>query len=158
LLEVPADLLTDRSVALEQLWPAASARRLAEQVAREPKAALSTWLIERAASHAGKVDPLGACVLEMATAGLPVATMAGRIGLTARQLQRRCLPVFGYGPRHLARVVRLLRAVELGRAGKPLAEVAFGSGFCDQAHLSREVRALTATTPTALLTRPGAQP
>jgi AraC-like DNA-binding protein len=39
-----------------------------------------------------------------------------------------------------------------------LAEVAFGSGFCDQAHLSREVRALTATTPTALLTRPGAQP
>jgi DNA-binding SARP family transcriptional activator len=53
---------------------------------------------------------------------------------------------------------RLLRAVELGRAGKPLAEVAFGAGFCDQAHLSREVRALTATTPTALLTKPDARP
>ena len=157
LLGVPADSLTDRSVALADLWPSAPAERLGQQVADDPVGALTTWLADRAASHAGAADPLGARLFPMAAAGLPVAKMADSFGLSARQLHRRCLPVFGYGPRRLARVLRLVRAVEQSRAGLPLAEVAAGAGFCDQAHLSREVRALVGTTPTALLaaTNPG---
>jgi len=151
-LGVPADELTDRSVDLEQVWSAAEARRLTEQVAEDPVTALTTWLLARA--DRSPADPLGARVATMAAGGLPVATMADRTGLSARQLHRRCLPLFGYGPRHLARVLRLLRALDEGRAGLPLAEVAAESGYYDQAHLSREVRALTGTTPTALLTRP----
>jgi AraC-like DNA-binding protein len=152
LIGVPADALTDRRVDLAQLWPAAAVRRLTEQVAADPVGALTGWLLEQAGRS--EVDPLGRRVLAMATDGLPVATMADRTGLSARQLHRRCLPLFGYGPRHLARVQRLLRALDRGRSGVPLAEVAAGSGYCDQAHLSREVRALAGTTPTALLARP----
>jgi AraC-like DNA-binding protein len=72
-------------------------------------------------------------------------------GLSARHLHRRCLPVFGYGPRLLGRVLRLGRALDQARTGAPLAQVAVGCGYVDQAHLSREVRALAGTTPTGLL-------
>ncbi|MGH4019104.1 MAG: helix-turn-helix domain-containing protein [Pseudonocardiaceae bacterium] len=51
-------------------------------------------------------------------------------------------PVFGYGPRRLARVLRMGRALDEARTGAPLAQVAAGCGYVDQAHLSREVRAL----------------
>jgi AraC-like DNA-binding protein len=77
--------------------------------------------------------------------------MADRLGLSARQFHRRCLPAFGYGPRHLARVLRLGQALDQARAGVPLAMVAADGGYADQAHLSREVRALTGTTASALL-------
>jgi AraC-like DNA-binding protein len=87
----------------------------------------------------------------MAAAGTPVAAMAERAGLSARQLHRRCLPLFGYGPRRLARVLRLGRALEAARKGTPLAQVAAGCGYADQAHLSREMRALAGATPAGLL-------
>jgi AraC-like DNA-binding protein len=149
LLGIPADALTDHSVNLEDLWPAAPVRRLSEQVADHPVGALTGWLLERA--RRARADPLGTRVAAMAAAGTPVATMADRTGLSARQLQRRCLPLFGYSPRHLARVLRLQRAVHAGRAGRSLAEVAAEAGYCDQAHLSREVRALAGVTPRAVL-------
>lgn len=149
LIGVPADELTDRCVDLDRLWPAAAARRLTERVAGDPVGVLSRWSLEQ--SRRSPVDPLGTRVTALAAAGASVAMMADHTGLGARQLHRRCLPLFGYGPRHLARVLRLLRAVERGRSGLPLAEVAIGSGYCDQAHLSREVRALTGTTPSSLL-------
>ena len=87
----------------------------------------------------------------MANSGTTVAAMADRLGLGARQLHRRCLPVFGYGPRRLSRVVRLGRSLDAARAGAPLAQVAADCGYVDQAHLSREVRDLTGTTPSKLL-------
>lgn len=149
LLDVPADEVRDRTPGLDELWPSGQARRLAERVAEDPVRALEAWAVDRAASCA--VDPVGPRVLTMAAAGTSVAAMAGRLGLSARQLHRRCLPVFGYGPLRLARVLRLRRAVDESRTGVPLAHVAAGCGYADQAHLSREMRALAGTTPTGLL-------
>lgn len=149
LLGVPADELRDLTPDLEDLWPGGQARLLADRVAGDPVAALESWAVERAASR--DVDPLGPRVLDMAARGTPVAVMADRMGLSARQLHRRCLPVFGYGPRRLARVLRLGRALEEARAGAPLAQVAADCCYADQAHLSREVRALAGTTPARLL-------
>ena len=57
-------------------------------------------------------------------------------------MHRRSLAAFGYGPKTLARILRFQRALALARAGTPLAEVAVRSGYADQAHLAREVRAL----------------
>lgn len=122
---------------------------LAERVAVDPAAVLEAWAFERAASR--EVDPLGPQVLEMAATGTPVAVMADQLGLSARQLHRRCLPVFGYGPQRLARVLQLGRTLDEARTGTPLAQLAADCGYADQAHLSREVRALAGTTPTALL-------
>jgi AraC-like DNA-binding protein len=42
----------------------------------------------------------------------------------------------------LERVLRMQRAVELARRGSPFASVSAVTGYADQAHLSREVRAM----------------
>jgi AraC-like DNA-binding protein len=148
-LGVPADELRDQTPGLEDLWPSAEMRFLAERVAADPVDTLEAFAVERAASW--QVDGFGPRVLAMAKAGLPVATMADRLGMSTRQLHRRCLPTFGYGPRRLARVVRMGRALDMARTCAPLAQVATGCGYADQAHLCSEIRDLAGTTPTVLL-------
>jgi AraC-like DNA-binding protein len=111
--------------------------------------ALERWLVDRAAHHGP--PPLGAAVLDLATGGTTVTAMADRLGYSVRHLHRRCLPLFGYGPQHLARVLRFSRALAAARTGMPLAQVPAKAGFADQAHMSREVRDLAGTTPAQLL-------
>jgi AraC-like DNA-binding protein len=149
LLGLTASEVRDQSVALADVWSARSARTLSEQVADDPVPALTAWLADRAGKRV--LDPFGPRVHAMAERGTSVAVMADRLGLSERQLHRRCLPVFGYGPRRLGRILRLNRALDQARAGRSLADVAAGCGYADQAHLCRDVLALGGTTPTALL-------
>jgi AraC-like DNA-binding protein len=144
---VPADEVTDRSVPLEALWPAADVRRLAE--ADDPMAALEAAAMRR--RH--EPDPVMVRVAAQARAGRPVGAIAGAGGLSPRQLQRRCRAAFGYGPKTLTRILRMRRAVALARAGTPFAEVSVIAGYADQAHLARDVRALAGVPLGALLTR-----
>jgi transcriptional regulator GlxA family with amidase domain len=83
-----------------------------------------------------------AALVERLRRGSPVAAAADAVGLSARQLHRRSLVAFGYGPKTLARILRLTRALDLARTGMPPARVAAETGFADQPHLAREVRAL----------------
>jgi AraC-like DNA-binding protein len=145
LLGIPADALRDRSHALDELWSSGDVRRLTARVADAPAAALTRWAYERLAACAP--DPLGARLLALADRGAPVSVMADRLGLSERQLHRRCSVLFGYGPRHLTRVLRLQRALA---APGSLAEVAAVAGYADQAHLSRDARDLAGATPTEL--------
>jgi AraC-like DNA-binding protein len=135
-LGVPASELVDRQVPLEQLWPGADVRRLAE--AADPLAALEAV----AAARWREPDRSMVALARAARAGMPVGVFADRSGLSARQLQRRSNTSFGYGPKTLHRVFRLQRAVALARAGHSFAGVAADTGYADQAHLAREVRAL----------------
>jgi AraC-like DNA-binding protein len=145
-LGVPADELTDRAVPLDDLWPAAEVRRLAE--APDPMAALE------AAAQRRWHDPDRAMVALAvgARAGRPVGAIAAELDLSPRHLQRRCRTSFGYGPKMLARVLRLQRAVRLARSGSPFADVSATSGYADQAHLSRDVKALAGVPLGALIT------
>jgi len=84
--------------------------------------------------------------------------VAGQIGLSERQLRRRCHDAVGYGPKTLQRVLRFRRFVTQidaaaghlpGPAGD-LATIAARVGYADQAHLTRECRTLAGLTPAAL--------
>jgi len=83
-------------------------------------------------------------------AGRTVGDVAAETELGERALHRLSRRSFGYGPKTLARIQRFQRAVGPIRAGRALAEVAASSGYADQAHLTREVRALAGVPPTAL--------
>ena len=96
-------------------------------------------------------DPFGEHVRTLLDRGHCVSEVADAMGYSPRQLHRRLLPVFGYGPQHLRRVLRLVRAVAAADAGHPWSEVAQRAGFVDQAHLVRDVRGLAGVTPTELL-------
>ena len=148
-LGIPAAELAGQVPRLADVWPAAAARELTERVAADPAGVLTEWAA--GAVTGDRVDPIGAPVHALARRGAPVALMADRLGLSARQLQRRCQAVFGYGPRRLGRILRMTRALDQARAGVPLAEVAAVCGYADQAHLSRELRALGGATPASLV-------
>jgi AraC-like DNA-binding protein len=147
---VPAHELRDRRVPLDTLWPDREVRRLAERVAAaaDPGAALEavTWRREQP-------DPLCAPLVAALRRGLGVTAAADAAGLSERQLRRRSLDAFGYGPKTLARVLRMRRALRLAEGGMPFAEVAATAGYADQAHLAREVRALAGRPLSRLLDR-----
>jgi AraC-like DNA-binding protein len=151
-LGVPADELRDRRVPLADLWPSAEVRRLSEQAgeAADPGAALELAVMGRAGGRIG-ADPLLSGVVAMLRDGVPVAAIALEAGVSERQLHRRCLGGFGYGPRTLGRILRMNRAVDLARRGTPYGTVAAVAGYADQAHLSREVKALAGVPLTTLL-------
>jgi AraC-like DNA-binding protein len=144
-LGVPADELTGLVVPL------------ADVVGRVPAAGLGAasapllaeW-VRRRLAMVHDDDPWAPVAFAAAAVGAPVARIADRAGLSARTLQRRCHARFGYGPQHLARVLRLQRALALHRAGSTWADVAADAGYVDQPHLARECRALTGRAPTLL--------
>lgn len=74
--------------------------------------------------------------------GAAVDDVADGLGWSGRTLHRHCLSVYGYGPAILRRVLRFRRAVRLLGSGVGLSAVAAQSGYADQPHLHREVRAL----------------
>jgi len=83
-----------------------------------------------------------------------VDQLASALGFSERQLQRRFLAAVGYGPKTLQRVLRLRRFLATNRFDGGLAAAAAGAGYADQAHLTRECRALTGLTPGELSITP----
>ncbi|MBB1252030.1 helix-turn-helix transcriptional regulator [Streptomyces sp. OF3] len=153
LLGVPAHELRDRRVPLAEVLPLTRARRLTARVDRatDRGAALERIALELAGEPP---DPLCQAVAAGLRRGRPVAELADEVALSPRQLHRRALAAFGYGPKTLARVLRLRAALPLITSGRPLAEVAAATGYADQAHLTREVRALTGLPPGRLRSHP----
>ncbi|MGP4050700.1 helix-turn-helix domain-containing protein [Streptomyces sp. 2A115] len=153
-LGVPAHELRDQRVDLADLWPTGAVRRLTERVdsADDPAAALEAIALGRAAG----AEPPDARLREVVaalSAGRSVAVTADALGWSERQLHRRALAAFGYGPKTLARILRLQQALELARHGVPPAVAAARAGYADQAHLAREVRDLAGETLGELLRR-----
>ncbi|AIS01198.1 helix-turn-helix domain-containing protein [Streptomyces glaucescens] len=155
LLGVPAHELRDRRVELAELRPAAEVRRLRARVeaAPDPMAGLEAAAGDLVAA-AGPPDPLLRRLAAALEAGRPVAATADALGIGARSLHRRSLAAFGYGPKTLARILRLQRALALARAGVPYAETAARAGFADQAHQARDVKDLTGVPLRRLLEHP----
>jgi AraC-like DNA-binding protein len=155
LLGVPAAELRDRRVRLADLHPRlarAGADRLAHaDIGPGPAGAPGTrgpaLLGEIALGLPAGGDRPPTAVLARIAAGAGVAATAHALGCTTRTLHRRCLDHFGYGPAVLRRVLRFRRAVALLHAGLAPAAVAAESGYADQPHLSREVRALAGVAP-----------
>jgi AraC-like DNA-binding protein len=136
---VPAHVLRNLRVPLSELWPDTS--RLLESLAtaEKPCAVLADAALARLRET--PPDPaLRAVVAAVRTQ--TVAEVADRFGIGERQLHRRSLAAFGYSPKVLQRVLRFDRAMALAWAGVPFAEIAYRTGYADQAHLSREVKGL----------------
>ncbi|MER6798789.1 helix-turn-helix domain-containing protein [Amycolatopsis mediterranei] len=74
--------------------------------------------------------------------------------VSARWLRRRFVQAVGYGPATYLRVSRFQRAVALAPHVSGLAALAAAAGYADQAHLSRDCRALTGLTPRAYFRGP----
>jgi AraC-like DNA-binding protein len=75
--------------------------------------------------------------------------LAAAIGWSRKHLARRFTAEFGIGPKDVARIARFAAAGRMARGAAPprWAEIAAATGYADQAHLSREFKALSDRSP-----------
>lgn len=149
---VPASELAGRSVALDDLFPAARVRALRGRLhdARtvgERVACVEAFLCAQPFAE----DRLVARAMQ-ALSGNPgepeaVARVARALGLSERQLERRFLQRIGVSPKRYAGLVRFERALELVRRAPSLTRAALDAGYYDQSHFIREFRRFAGVAP-----------
>ena len=151
-LGIPLSELRDRRVDLADVRPD-QAGRLAATLHLDT-AAVRTVDVAAALVAAGAPDPAVTQAARLLRDPQARAeNVAADVGLSMRQLLRRCHAAVGYGPKTLQRVLRFRRFVSRIDACPDvldLAAIAAESGYADQAHLTRECAKLSGLTPAAL--------
>ncbi len=158
LLRRPLQEITGRQVDLGDLVgrdgdalidACAGATSLVERLRR-----LADWIAGRIA-RAPAADPAVAwCAARIVETGggVGIAALRERTGLSKGRLAAAFREQVGMLPKRYARVVRFRRVLGMLQAGvQPLVEVALAAGYCDQAHMSTEFRALAGMTPGAFV-------
>ncbi|TDC86076.1 helix-turn-helix domain-containing protein [Actinomadura sp. 7K507] len=159
ILGAPAEL-SGTVVPLEDAWG-----RDAEQVEDELRTAASwderfTIAMDVLARRLGTLPPVDPEVAHVwrRTLGsrgrVRIDHLAGEVGWSRKRLWSRFRSQLGITPKRAARLVRFDRAAHLLAAGHAAADVAGVSGYVDQAHLHREIKAFTELTPTAVAAAP----
>lgn len=159
LFGIPMSELTGRIVALRDLLPAGD-RALTERLsaARDWETRLDLvedFLARRmlgARLDSTRVD-WAVARIESCGGILDVGSLARELGNSHKHLISLFRDQVGIPPKLLARLVRFERVRRAARADARIgwAELALGHGYCDQAHLAREVKQLTGLTPTEAL-------
>lgn len=151
---------TDRHVPLEDLWERRATREAGERVAEaataEARADLVQELLARRRERFDAPDPvIRHAVRLLADPERRIGTLAGEVGVSARQLHRRFRRAVGYGPKLFQRILRFQRLLALAQtpAAAGLGRLAIRAGYADQAHMTREVGELSGTRPSQLLGR-----
>ena len=156
---VPLTELVGRRVPLDDLW-GARAHELARRIPAPDDARNDVEGLVSALEHA-LADETAPCGFDrpMQTAygliqrGPPpgaslVPWLVRTLELSERTLRRRFDECFGYGPKTLDRILRYQRFLALAnRSEGSTAALAAEAGYSDQAHLIRESRRLTGSTP-----------
>jgi AraC-like DNA-binding protein len=142
-LGIPAVALRNSRVLLADLWGEAAVRALTDRLLTSRDVAGDLEALARQRLRRAEPLPrdLGALVAMLAR-GTRVGEVAAQVGLSERQLHRRSLAAFGYGPKVLSRILRFVRAGGLLHDGMSAADAAAMAGYADQPHMSREFRAL----------------
>jgi len=171
LLGVPASAVRDARVPLRELW-GDSARVLEERLHAAHDAQAARLQLQAAVHQrmqtSTAIDPVASAVtralrplpelgedIELVGRVPSVAQLSAALGVSDRQLLRRCDAAFGYGPKMLARILRFQAFVQALRSSSHLgfAELATALGYTDQAHLAHETADLAGQTPRQLQSR-----
>lgn len=157
-----ADTLVNGSCLLSDLVPEGRrlAHRLMNAVSHSTRIAqLEEW-VRAALTRATDRDRavVAACRLLTEHSHIAIGDVAAQLGWNARMMHRQFTASCGYSPKHFQRIMRmqtLLRGVRTGRTSS-LSSLAIAAGYSDQAHMTRDFRAITGFTPSAHLASDGA--
>lgn len=157
-LGIPLAELTDRVVALEDLWGAAARelrQRLGELESTQGRLALAEGLVKRLS---GSSPPQGFDRALRGLCGIPprsIREICAEVGVSHKHFIDRCRRFVGLPPQQIIRIQRLratLRAID-PRTRVDWAGLAARCGYCDQSHLVQEFGRLAAITPSEYLER-----
>ncbi|MET8168810.1 helix-turn-helix domain-containing protein [Streptomyces sp. NPDC005329] len=116
--------------------------------------ALAADVVRRRIGDGLRVDPEVAHVWRRTVAGSGRVRIDGLAEWSRKRLWARFRAQLGVTPKRAAQLVRFDRAAHLLAAGLAPAGVAAESGYVDQSHLHRDVKAFTGLTPTAIAAAP----
>ncbi len=152
---IPLSELRDQRVDLADLRPG-DARRLSATLDPDPAAARALDVTAALVADGAPDLAVTQAARLLRDPQARAEDVAADIGLSLRQLRRRCHAAVGYGPKTLQRVLRFRRFVSRidaspdGPDRLDLAAIAAEAGYADQAHLTRECGKLSGLTPAAL--------
>lgn len=127
-----------------------------EEVAEVATFPAQSWLLEQALLKTlyrrdVKLTPLDQAIqqLEQNHGVGRVETLADMCGLSSRQVERTVMAAIGLPPKLLLRILRVQAAITaIHRAPQgSLVDLAAALGYSDQAHMNRDFRLLTRSTP-----------
>jgi AraC-like DNA-binding protein len=152
--------LVDLSLEVDRVW-GRRARTLAERLAEAGSPEQAARLLEQEVAHRSESgmesDPLVMAAIGRLQPWRPddVGAWAAGLFISPRQLRRRFVAAFGYGPKTFQRIRRFQGFLALSQLHHVdhhgLARLASVAGYADQAHLTRECSELTGLTPRAFL-------
>jgi AraC-like DNA-binding protein len=101
----------------------------------------------RLARHGEAVDLPIRAAAGVLQHGATVRAAAEHVGMSERNLARRFIARVGIAPKTFGRVMRLRRAVSAIHCGANASRAASIAGYVDQAHFTRDAKALAGVTP-----------
>ncbi len=152
--------LTGTVVSLEDVWGRDAGRaedRLHAAASWDERFTIAVDILGRRLGARPPVDPEVADTWRRTLASrgrVRVDDLADEVGWSRKRLWSRFRSQLGITPKRAARLVRFDHAAHLLAAGHPAASVANESGYVDQSHLHREVKAFAGLTPTAVAAAP----
>jgi AraC-like DNA-binding protein len=156
----PAAELGGAVVPLDELWGREAARigeRLSEASSWEERFAVTDALLLRRREAGRTTDPEVAWAwrrIAGARGRVRIEHLAAELGWSRKRLWSRFHAQIGLPPKRAARLVRFDHAVHRLAAGQDAARAAADSGYADQSHLHREVRAFTGIPPSVVAGEP----
>ncbi|MFE7601457.1 helix-turn-helix domain-containing protein [Streptomyces sp. NPDC057494] len=147
-------------VPLGDLWGREASRireRLGDAPSWQDRFALTDALLARRYEAGPPVDPEVARAWHriVGSRGLTrIDGLAAEVGWSRKRLWSRFRSQLGLPPKHAAKLVRFDHAAHRLAAGESAARVAADTGYADQSHLHRDVRAFTGSTPATVAGEP----
>ncbi|HEX5595309.1 MAG TPA: helix-turn-helix domain-containing protein [Micromonosporaceae bacterium] len=152
--------LTGVTVSLEDVWGRDAGRveeRLRATSSWDERFTIAAEILGRRLSARPPVDPEVTYIWRRTLTSrgrVRVDGLADDVGWSRKRLWSRFRSQLGITPKRAARLVRFDHAAHLLAAGHAAASVATESGYVDQSHLHREVKAFAGLTPAAVAVAP----
>jgi len=158
-LPVPLRDVSDRHVHLQDMFPATAVTELEDRIAgaespAQRAALLQDFIRASASRERDRVVEHATQLIRRSGGQGSVSAIAREVGLSERQLERRFVDRVGVGPKALMRIVRFQSVLALRKRGARWLDAAMESGYFDQSHLARDIKALTGLLPSDFLARP----
>ncbi|KZB86049.1 helix-turn-helix domain-containing protein [Amycolatopsis regifaucium] len=154
LFGIPLRELTNSVVAAAEVMPPGSLTERLAETADWPERfrLLDEYLVARLARGPALSAPVRYAWERLSAGQVRVDALADEIGWSRQHLNARFREQIGLNPKTVGRIARLNRTMALLNREPSLswAEIAYLGGYSDQAHLTREFRALSGCTPTEI--------
>ncbi|QBD76466.1 AraC family transcriptional regulator [Ktedonosporobacter rubrisoli] len=158
-LPLSAYELTDCMIDLHQLW-GNEISFLEEQLAEARSFGqcvelLNAWLIQRCAVSSSLKRTLAALhLIEESRGQISLPQLAEQMDISIKQVERIFQRTIGFMPKTYLRIVRFqhtLSTMLTTSETLPLVQLAYEAGYSDQAHMSKDFRALAGAPPRAFM-------